>query len=80
MEKYALIIIGIVAIVGIIELNTNITGRAAEAYYKDYCNPAACKAACGKTCAEYRTTDLGKCPGSYILKEGEKIYRTWSCD
>jgi len=81
-EKYALIIIGIVALVGIMGLTNfdTVTGKFTETVYQDYCNPSACEDACGKICAEYRTTTLGKCPGSYILVNGQKIYRTWLCD
>lgn len=80
-EKYALIIIGIVAIVGIISLSSDITGRFTETYYENYCNPSACRDACGKLCAEYVSdTPIGDCRTPAGIVNGKYIYKVWSCD
>lgn len=85
-EKYALIIIGIVAVVGIIGMNTNITGKFTEKIYENYCNPAACKASCGNPCVEYtsdapfKTSDGKECISSYSIENNKKKFRAWSCD
>lgn len=86
-EKYTLIIIGIVAIVGVISLlNVNVTGRFTETYYESYCSPAACKDACGKICATYtldtpfKTSKGIECISSYDIVNGKKQYKAWSCD